>query len=142
MADAKEAIAEALREIAAEMRAEDERRRSLLSVSEVRSYVGCGDRKAREIMLSLTHVRIGKLLKIRRDVLEKWLKQGGSEWRDSTSVKRPGGVGDTTSTASDGPSRRSSGTESPQVTRLARSNAATRLTPRSGHGRNSHSKKR
>jgi fumarate reductase subunit D len=45
----------------------------LLGVDEVAEMLGIGDRKAREVMLALAHVRIGKLLKIRPEVIDRWI---------------------------------------------------------------------
>jgi len=52
----------------------------LLAVADVAELLQCGSRKARETMLKLPHVRVGKLLRIRRDVLDRWIVAGGDEY--------------------------------------------------------------
>lgn len=52
----------------------------LLTVADVAELLRCGRRKAREVMLALPHVRVGKLLRIRPAVLERWTEAGGDEY--------------------------------------------------------------
>jgi len=117
-------------------------RKLLLSVDDVAEVIGVSPRKAREVMLSLTHVRVGKLLKIRPEVLEAWIKRGGDEWRGSTFGERHGGHGDTTPTESAGESRRTRQSVGPLSLPRAKSSAGMRLTPRTGHGKRSRSSAR
>lgn len=115
----------------------------LLGVDEVAEMLGVGERKAREVMLALAHVRIGKLLKIRPEVIDRWIKNGGDGvWRrNSSSEDESGGAGDTTSTASAGRSPRTSEIGERLNSLRVKSSGVTRLTPRTGHGRSSRLRK-
>jgi uncharacterized protein (DUF4415 family) len=115
------------------MRTREVRSRLLLSVKEVCELVGVKDHKAREIMLSLPHVRVGKLLKISTDVIDRWFKSGGNEYQCRASTKRrePGSSGavDEASTGSVGTSRRSKPNRLPRSLPLEKLSDALLLTP-------------
>lgn len=64
---------------------------ALLTVDGVAELLSCGSRKARELVLRLPHVRVGKLLRIQRAVLQRWIDRGGDEYtpREGSAAREP-----------------------------------------------------
>lgn len=132
MDDEEDGLSDELRAAALAMR-KQRPKGALLSVVDVRAVLGVADRKAREIMLALPHVRVGRLLKIRPEVLDRWQQRGGDTytWPTSTQSKEPdsSGAGASTLPDNDGTSRRSRPTRrQPGLPRVT-SSADTLLIP-------------
>lgn len=97
-------------------------REPLWDVPTLAEHLKCSQWKARQLMLKLPHIRIGKLLRLDPRVLDRFNMRGGDEWlTGSGSEERPTGVGDSTLTAGAGKRARSSAKDAPPNSPLEKS---------------------
>jgi hypothetical protein len=121
----------------------------LLTVADVAYRLQISECAAREIVRKLQHVRVGKMFRLRPEVLDRYISKGGDQCAgvavgkiESISKGMSTTPGEETQTVTSGLSPRTSEIRKRQLSQPAKSSGSVRLTPRLGHGRESRSKTR